>query len=96
MKPDEVTTEQKDEIHAKLMELSGLIENILGGRAQLVMVCHPYHDPSGECNGVWVMDNENMGLRALAGLLTNAMILTEGAAVAEYMQTMRPPGEPLN
>jgi len=94
MKPDEVTVEQKAAIHEKLMALSDIIEATLGGKVQLVMVCHPHHDPRGECNGVWVMDNEDMPMRALANLLTNAMILTEGAAVAEHMQNYRPPNEP--
>lgn len=96
MKPDEITNEQRDQINGKLMELATTIEGILGGAIQLVMVCHPHHDPNGECNGVWVMDNENMPLRALSQLLTNAMILTEGAAVAEYMSMQRPKGETLN
>lgn len=96
MKPEEVNPEQKAEIHKRLMALAEIIEETLGGKVQLVMVCHPHHHPQGECNGVWVMDNEDMPMAALAQLLTNAMILTEGAAIAEHMSMMRPKGETLN
>lgn len=96
MKPNEITKEQKDAIHDLLLALAAKIEEALEGKVQLVMVCHPHHDPQGECSGVWVMDNEDMPTRALANLLTNAMILTEGAAIAEHLSMMRPPGETLN
>src|SRR6478609_5223470 len=83
-------------IDDKMGELVGLLKEILGGDCDFICIVHRRHTPEEQCDGVVVLAPDGTEKLMVHQMLSQGIILTEGAIIKEQMENYPPPGQRLN